>query len=451
VNMYPELIKAPVTDGKKYYLKKRPGLNTLMTVPTGKAQGFYYWSGNGSYYTAVGGSVYVNGSTTPLFNLTQGVTPVGWAEYNETNDHVLFVCDGNGAWVIDGSNGVTPIATGGSSTFPSPHIPTPVFLDGYIFLPGAGSQLIYNSSLNDPTGWPADGFIAAEMFPDNLVGIFKVQNYIAAVGTNSIEWLYDNANSTGSPLLRNAPAVSQFGSPSLGSINQTEQELITLGQTGNGGWTVWVINGFQPSEIGTEPIREALDNEGADISQSWAYTIQCAGHKWYVLNLFLAQRCLVYDFEEQMWHEWTSGATQNNFTWRFSSDSPIGQPLFMAFNGGTIAQMDPNYYEDLTVPIQCTVITSKIDFDTIMRKRFYRLSVVTDAPNGDNNVPMTLTWSDDDYNTWQGNFTLYLNASYPTVTQMGYSRRRAFQFSFVQPYPLRMESFEVDIVQEVRR
>ena len=25
LNMYPELIKSPISDGKKYYLKKRPG------------------------------------------------------------------------------------------------------------------------------------------------------------------------------------------------------------------------------------------------------------------------------------------------------------------------------------------------------------------------------------------------------------------------------------------
>jgi hypothetical protein len=123
----------------------------------------------------------------------------------------------------------------------------------------------------------------------------------------------------------------------------------------------------------------------------------------------------------------------------------------MGYTGDGLVTLSPNNYTDLGIPIQCMVVTTKIDFDTIKRKRLYRLSLVTDAPDDDNNVPMIVTWSDDDYNTWSSPVTLNINASYPTITQLGLTRRRAFKFEFDQPFPLRMEAFEVDTIQEVRR
>ena len=35
LNMYPELIKSPISDGKKYYLKKRPGVSRQVQVGSG--------------------------------------------------------------------------------------------------------------------------------------------------------------------------------------------------------------------------------------------------------------------------------------------------------------------------------------------------------------------------------------------------------------------------------
>lgn len=442
--MYPELIKSPISDGKKYYLKKRPGLANFHTLPGGLAQGMFYWNGN--YYYAIAGELYVNG--TPIFTLATSTGEVGFCEYRDDSTDELFMCDGIKGYLVHSDNTVFTIT---DPNFPSGHIAKPVFFDGYIFLAGTNTQTIHNSKLQDPTTWPSDGFIDAEMFPDQLVGLAKVQNYIAAVGTTSIEWFYDNANATGSPLQRNAPAVTQFGCPAPDTINQTEKELILVGSTANGGRTIWVIDGFQPTEIANIPVREAIDLEGASLSQASANTIQVGGHKFYVLNLLASQRTFVYDFEEQMWHEWTSGSGQNNFGWRYAADSGNGSPVWLAFSGGPSVQMNPSYYLDTNVPITCTVITTKIDFDTIKRKRLYRLSLIGDGPNGDNNVPIIVSWSDDDYNTFTSGTTLNMNSSYSTITQLGYTRRRAFKFVYQQSYPLRLEAFEVDIIQEVRR
>lgn len=446
LNMYPELIKSPISDGKKYYLKKRPGLSIFQTLPAGLSQGLFYWANSGMYYAAVSGELYANG--VPILTLSQGTQPIGFCEFRSDTEDQLFVCDGNNAWMITVSNVATLIS---DPNFPVGHITTPVFLDGYIFLASASTQTIHNSTLQDPTTWPTDGFIDAEMFADNIVSLTKSQNYLAVIGQQSVEFMYDNGNATGSPLQRNAPAVSQFGSPAPRTVNQTETEVIMVGDTGNGGRTVWVITGFQPTEIANEPVREALDLEGATIASANAFTIQVSGHKWYVLNLLLNGRTFVYDFEEKMWHEWSSGLTQEAFSWEFAADSGNGTPVVLGFDGGDLMSLTPTAFTDGTQPINCVVTTSKIDFETIARKRFYRFSLITDSPNADTNTPILLAWSDDDYNTWSTDVPLQINGSYPTVTQLGYSRRRAFRLTYVQSFPLRMESFEVDITQEIRR
>lgn len=443
INMYPELIRSPISDGKKYYLKKRPGVANFQTLPAGNSQGMFFW--NNTYYYVIAGTVYAGGVSIGTVATTTGL--VGFCEYRDDTIDELFMCDGTKGYVIHMDNSMTTIS---DPNFPTGHIPTPVFLDGYIFLAVAGTQTIHNSALQNPLSWPTGNFIDAEMFPDNIQNLAKVQNYIAVIGTQSIEWMYDNANATGSPLQRTPQAVTQFGTPAPASVNQTEKELILVGETGNGGRTVWVIDGFQPAEIGNEPVREALDAEGASLANATANTIQCAGHKWYILNLALNRRTFVYDFDEKMWHEWSTVAN-DFFEYRFATDSGNGTVVWLGFQGGNSVTMSPDNYTDLGVSFTCTAITVKIDFDTIKRKRFYRLSLIGDAPNANNNVPITVSWSDDDYNTFVGNVTLNLNGSYPTINQLGYARRRAFQFVYTQPYPLRLESFEVDVIQEVRR
>lgn len=450
VNLYPEKIDTAITGGKKYYLKKRPGVsNTAITMPTGNAQGVFYWSSNNSYYSAVNGELYVN--SLPLITLSNTTNRVGIVEFQTDALFCLFVCDGNHAWIVFPSNVVTAIT---DANFPNPHIPSPIFLDGYIFLAKLGTQAIYNSNLADPTSWPTDGFIDAEMYPDSIVWLTKQQNYLVAVGTESVEFLYDNANPTGSPLQRNAPAVAQLGCPAPNTVTQTEKEFIMVGQTGTGGRTVWSFDGFTPNEVADAPVREALDLEGTQIINATAFLVQVSGHKWYVLNLILNARTFVYDFDEKMWHEWSSGGiapgTQSIFNWRYSADGENGTPVLQSYNGGTLVNLDPSVYQDVGNTINCYAITSKVDFDTIERKRIYRLSLIGDAPtSGD--TPILVAWSDDDYNTYTVDRPLQMNGSYPTTTQLGYMRRRAFRFTFQQNLPLRLESFELDTVQEIRR
>lgn len=449
LNMYPELIKSPISDGKKYYLKKRPGVSIFQTPTgaTGVGRGIFYWQKYGTYLYVIGNTLYAN--AVSIATLTTSTGPVGFTEFLTGSADYIVLVDGIKGYSISSGNVVTQIT---DPNFPSPHIPNPIFFDGYLFLAASNTQTIHNSTLLNATTWPTDGFIDAELFPDNLVGLVKAQNYIAAVGTASIEYFYDNANATGSPLQRNAPAVTQLGCVATSTIVMTEKQFVLVGTTSSGGRTVWLIDGFQPTELATEPVREALDQEGSNLTQATAFSVQSAGHKWYILNLKGNQRTFVYDFEEQMWHEWSSGTGTACFNFDYATDGSAGNPILLSINvPSNTYSLTPSNTQDNGIAINCTVITSKIDFDTIKRKRFFRLSLIGDSPNGNITTPISISWSDDDYNTWVTDVILNINGSYPTITQLGISRRRAFRFIFQQPYPLRLEAFEVDIIQEVRR
>lgn len=442
INLFPELIKSPITAGKKYYLKKRPALQFNNAMPAGEGRGIYIYNGN--QYVVIDNNLYINGNIS--LGLPTSTGPVGFCEYNGDEDWLILV-DGIAGYAIKKSDGSI---TGIGGSFPSPHVPFPVAMDGYLCVAKAGTADIYNSVLNNPLDWISGDFVSAEMFPDTISCLAKNNNYIYAVGTQSIEYFYDAANASGSPFSRNDSAVLQFGTNAPHTVVQTDNEVILVGDSGNGGRAVWTIDGFKSTDVSIEPIKQALDAEGSLLSNAIAYCIRISGHKFYVLTLVASGRILVYDFDEMMWHEWQFGTTSSPFFAPFAADSTLGFPYILHKTAGTVMQFLENAYVDTptsvdTVGINCVATTVKLDFDTINRKQMYRLTVVGDSPNNDTNCPISVEWSDDDYNTFTTPRILNMNGIMSAITRLGTFRRRAFRFTFNQPFLLRLEAIEVDI------
>lgn len=443
INLFPELIKSPITDGKKYYLKKRPALQYDSLVIAGEGRGIYVY--NSKKYVVIGASLYIDGVISVTLGTSTG--PVGFAQYNGDEDWLLLV-DGVKGWAIKKSDGSVNQIT--DPDFPTPHIPFVVGMDGYVAVVKQDTSDIYNSVLNDPLNWTNGDFVSAEMFPDTIKALVKNNNYIYAVGTESIEYFYDAANATGSPFSRNDSAVLQFGTNAPYTVVQTDNEVILVGDSGNGGRAVWTVDGFKSVDVSIEPIKQALDNEAGDLSNAIGYCIRISGHKFYVLTLVKSGRVLVYDFDEKMWHEWQFGDVSAPFYAPFAADSTLGFPYILHKTAGTVMKFLENVYVDSPtgagdVGINCVATTVKLDFDTINRKQMYRLAVVGDSPNNTTDCPLGVEWSDDDYNTWTTSRTLTMNGVMSAITRLGYFRRRAFRFTFNQPYLLRLEALEVDI------
>jgi Phage stabilisation protein len=440
LNMAVEVVGSPVGDNKKYYVKSRAGLSQSFTTQTGEGRGIYYWvvGGTGYSMSAVGNKVYANG--TEVLTLTTSTGKVGFTEFvNSTGQVFLVLLDGVKGYVFSNSSTYVEIT---SADFPTPHIPTPVFLDAYLFVAKAGTADIYNSDLDDPTLWTAGNYISTELYPDIIVSLSKNNNFLYAVGTESIEYFYDAANATGSPLLRQPSAVQQFGTAAIGSVVQTEKEVVLVGETSDGGHTVWLIDGFKESEIGIPAVKSALLAEDGNITSVTAFAIRVSGQKYYVLCL--TARTLVYSFDTKMWSEWSSD--NGIFLGKWASDGPNGSAYVLDKATGQIYLMNETLFTDNGLPITCSITTAKMDFDTINRKFMYRFSLIGDVPDDtDDDSEVSISWSDDDYKTWSGVRTLKFTGDLPAIFQMGSFRRRAMKIVYSLPHLLRLEQLEVDI------
>jgi hypothetical protein len=440
LNMMVEVIKSPVGDQSKYFIKSRPGVATAFTTATGEGRGIYYWVKGGTGYcmAVVGNKVYANG--TNVLTLSTSTGTVGFTEFvSSTGTVSLVLLDGTDGYVFSDSTTYTKIT---SANFPTPHVPVPIFIDAYIFVAKQGTADIYNSNLDDPLTWTAGDFISAEMYPDLIVTLTKNNNYIYAVGSTSVEYLYDVANATGSPLGRHDSAVQQFGTAARDSVVQTEVEVIMIGETNNGGHTVWTIDGFKATEIGIPAVKSALLAEGSALPNAQAFCIRVSGQKCYVICL--TNRTLVYSFDTKMWHEWSTGT--GAFLCSHATDGPNGSAYMLDKSNGKIYTMDETIFTDAGTAINCVFTSAKLDFDTINRKFMYRLSIIGDVPDSTGaDIAVSVQWSDDDYKTWSTARTLNFNADLPKIDQLGQFRRRAFKLTYSLPHLLRLEGLEVDI------
>lgn len=506
VNMLVEIIQSPDEKNTRVFVKSRPGLSQVYANTAGTGRGIYYWvvSGVGYAISVVGNKVYSN--ITLLQTITTSTGEVGFTEFVDSTGAVkLVMLDGTKGYVFStpttagveindasetawtastatavstkrrptvangyvytcttaGTTGGTqptwPTTVGATVTdgtvvwtcglcaFPTPHIPMPVFLDGYLCIAKSGTQDVYTSDLDSPDKWTAGDYISAEMYPDKIIALTKNNNYLYAVGSNSIEYLYNAANATGSPLSRHESAVQQFGTVAAASVVQTDKEVVLIGETGNGGHTVWTIDGFKEKEIGIPAIRSVFRAEGSALANAKAHCIRVSGQKLYVITL--TSVTLVYSFDTQMWSFWTSGADgSTSFIGGYSTDGPGGTAYLLGNTDGKVYAISEDYNTDNGTAFLCQVITPKYDFDTINQKFMSRFAIIGDLPttSGTGNT-MSISWTDDDYQTWSSARTLSFDYDFPTITQLGRFRRRAFKVEYSQPYLLRLEGFEVDI------
>ena len=445
VNCYKETIKN-LNGPKKEFLCERPALSYTLSTTAGEGRGIYAF--NNGVWSVVGNKLYQDGNLKQTLSTSTGA--VGWVEYSGSATYPinLVLFDGISGWVIDLANTVTQIT---DPDFPSPHQVHGAYMDGYLFLVKQGTADIYNSVLDNPMSWQAGDFITAETIPDPVQALVRQNNYIIAIGTGSIEYFYNAANSPGTPLARNPSAAHTIGSPAPDSVVMAEGQVIFVGFTWAGGRTIILMDGFKPVEIATEQIKMSLDEEGTFISQAKAFYVRRKGHRFYVLNIVNTNRTWVFDFEEREWHEWADYTGANRFPCDWGStnspSSTTGSSFAQDRTSGIVFTLSQSTALDAsgpstTHPITMIATSEKYNFGTMDRKFANRFSLVCDALPVD--TPITLQWSDDDYKTWSTARDITINDTFSALTQLGSFRRRAFRLTYAQQYPFRMEYAELD-------
>lgn len=447
LNCFPESKKTEQTDITKTYLIKRPSVTHYKDFGTpasgDPARGIAYF--NGKLYAAYGGDVYeddpFDGTNTPIAKGLSMSTYTGTVKMILCNSSIigdyLFICDGVNGWYIDTAGTVTAIV---DADFPTPHAVSPVFLDGYVVL-AKGSD-IYSCELDDPSSWNASNFVSAESFPDAIIGLARQNNQIVAFGKTSTEFFYNAANASGSPFNRNEAALIQVGCAAVDSICQAERYCTFLGQSANGAHAYWLLDGFQPKKVSDESIERIIESETA-IDTVIGFSFRVSGHMLYLLNLPNANRTLLYDHDEKLWHEW-NGPDYNNpsqfklFGINYVTDCENGKTYGQWTDTGFVCYLDTqsatDYITDVVgYEIQVYFRTNKIDMDTINRKRLFSLRLFMDQVDYPD-TPIYLYMSDNDFRDFiqiGGSSSIAMNQDQntpPTVYRLGDFRRRSFQF-----------------------
>lgn len=332
------------------------------------------------------------------------------------------------------------------NAFPTPHIPTPTFIDGYVIL--AQRSDVYNCVLDEPQHWDSSNYLTAEMFPDAVVSLARQNNQVVVFGETSTEFFYDAANASGSPLSRNESTTIQLGCAFPYAVYQNEKTCIFVGQSDSGGRAVWQIEGFQPKKISDEFIDRIIDSETSPTT-SHGFGLRTMGHLFYVVHLPTLSRTFVYDVEEKLWHEWSSlvSGTHVKFAYSHMADNHLGKAYLLHDSTGTICVLNPNTYTDSGTNILVEIVTNKFDMDTYRRKFISGFRLVGDRYSVASANSITLYWSDDDYQTWSNGKVIALWDGFPNFARLGSFRRRAFKIIHQMNNAFRAESIEVDYVE----
>jgi hypothetical protein len=109
--------------------------------------------------------------------------------------------------------------------------------------------------------------------------------------------------------------------------------------------------------------------------------------------------------------------------------------------GTSLYFFNPNIYQDAGTNFTAEVQTYKEMFDTFREKYMSRLMVVADRASAGT---VALSWTDDDYQTFETARTIDLSARKPRIHRMGRFVERAFKFTYTANNPLKLHHFEVD-------
>lgn len=428
-------------------ITKRSGTTTVYT-PTGTFRGCFFWEYKNVLVVADGNSLLVlNPDTHIVTNTLSGVFgtttgDVGFIEYAYNSGEInLIYSDGTtlGRLKADFTN-----ENSTSPNLPTPHVPRITTLDGYIFLIKKDTQDIYNSNNNNPLAYTSGEFISVEMEADNLVEIAQLSNYLVAFGKNSLEYFYDAANASGSPLQRNDTFFKNIGY--IGGLSKIGNKLIFTGKTVNGLLDIFIVEDSKVSSIESQLIRKLFNNNKQTFLNVTASIIPIDGVNIYLVNTPIKTFAVNIDTQTVTVWEYQSLTTFNCKYYTQGLSTTQGSVTYI-YNSDVnkLLKFDSSLYTDSTVPYQYYLRTEMMTMGTMQMKFIGRMTIICDG--GNTTGTLNLSWVDEDYTLQPSAITLQIpmRQEMPSVRRLGGFRKRAFILSTLDNQPARLFGFELDM------
>jgi len=244
------------TNGKIYIIQYRPVAGT--TVKIGELTGV---SGTGFIFISeivqqVGGT-YPAGTQTPAIAVT-------YMNTSRTTGAGYYAVSSGGVFTSSSLNSIA------STSFPSnlvagaKVITGPIIqmngvnyimtLEGTIY--GSGGA---NGTLYDITSWNTNTIVAASMYPDLGVGVYRYKNSILAVGKSTLEFFQDDAvPPPNSPLGRADQAFIKIGCISPKLVLNVDDSIYWVGYSIDGTLGVWMLDNYTPVKVSLPKLDYAI-------------------------------------------------------------------------------------------------------------------------------------------------------------------------------------------------
>lgn len=449
VNVIPTKVEDRLTGSKKFYLYKRPGLETHSTPASGQAGSVIkVWTGQGTGEAVISAF----GSTSTIYNDTSSIgtldglcnaiteTIVG------TTPTLTFTTDSNSAFYYPEGGSMTEIT---SANFPSNNSKTItgtfVHMDGYAFILATDGTL-WNSDLNSIANWTSTSFINCNMYPDMGVGLARYKDFIVAFGRETIEFFRNAGNALGSPLEKVKEAFIKIGCLGPESMCQFEDNIAWVASSDTGSTSIYVLNGYQPLRISDDVVDARLATRGG--SMVYLTTAKIFGQTY--IYVIFGNNTMVFCVETGIWHEWAPVSGGSVLWHQFAANSSSGPVIYAISRDSTtgkVFRINPitATYQDNGSNYTTTIQTSKIDLGNELRKFLHRFTVVGDTSASSSTL--SVQWSDDDYLTFNTARSISLTSNNKYLTNCGSFRRRAFKITETSAVPFRLEALELRVSQ----
>ena len=430
VNCYME----KAGDGE-YWLYKRSGLLYSSQPPGAAASGYgtYNWLGN--IYTIFGATMYKDGvALVGTLDTTNGVY-----RFDSCLGGTPKLIFGNGvkAYTYDSGAGIVQIT---DADFPASFCKGWSYIDGttYVMTPSAAIQ---GDDINTPQTWDPLNTITAQISPDRGVALAKQLVYVIALKQWSTEVFYDAGNATGSPLGPVQGARASYGCVSADSVQSIDDILIWACTNQSSAAQIVKMEGLKVQIVSTDPIERLLDK--ADFTTTYSMQYKNIGHRLYILTLVNSNITLVYDLDENMWHQWTDG-NGDYFPFVSTTYDSSRRHIFQHESNGKLYLADETYYTDAGDVITVDIVTPNFDGGTNRRKQMTQMKFIADQVEGSE---LLVRKNDNDYKVgyWSNFRTVDLSKQQPVMSNCGTFVRRAYNFRHQKATFFRMKAIELQM------
>lgn len=455
VNMYYDRVSQE-NKTREVRLKKRPGLTTTSysltkAASTDVIRGSFYDVDQNAFYWAVGNKLYAvkpdSGTsvrTVATLNTSSGY--VGFCSYLKSDDtRFVLASDGTDLWVDNFAASSCSRVT--DADMPTPHQPFPVYLNGYVFLIEASSGNIWNSDVDDPTSWTAAEFLQAEISSDYATVLIKAQNYLVALGYNSIEYFWDAGNTSGSPLSRNDSPFRSIGYVTgLSTIGDT---TFFVGQDNKKNLAVYSLTNFKIDRVSNSVVDRTLQTFSStsntkgnvNLNQD-GFAVSVDGHTFYVI--VTPQTTWAYDVDEKFWYEW-KGSDGTGLKIEAVWGMYNGSCYVGIKNQTSISVLSPSIYRDFGSDFTCRYVTEPVDFETLNWKVCNKASLVCSQHDNTGTSNVSLSWTDDDWKSTKGPRNINVFSVSPQIHRLGKFRRRSWKIEYVDNYPFWCQRLQLNL------